>query len=99
MSDTIGSDAATGSVAQYAAGTGRGRGRVLVVDDDAALAEMLSIVLGSEGFEPIWCSRGDEAVAVFHSSKPDLVLLDLMLPDATVSRSAARSGPSRWSRS
>jgi two-component system, OmpR family, response regulator MtrA len=56
------------------------RGRVLVVDDDAALAEMLSIVLGSEGFEPIWCSRGDEAVAAFHDSKPDLVLLDLMLP-------------------
>ncbi len=80
MSDTIGSDAATGSAAQYAAGAGGGRGRVLVVDDDAALAEMLSIVLGSEGFEPIWCSRGDEAVAAFHDSKPDLVLLDLMLP-------------------
>ncbi|HET9649525.1 MAG TPA: MtrAB system response regulator MtrA [Microlunatus sp.] len=57
-----------------------GRGRVLVVDDDAALAEMLSIVLGSEGFEPVWCSRGDEAVAAFHEAKPDLVLLDLMLP-------------------
>jgi two-component system response regulator MtrA len=80
VSDTVGSDAATGSAGQYATDAGGGRGRVLVVDDDAALAEMLSIVLGSEGFEPIWCSRGDEAVAAFHDSKPDLVLLDLMLP-------------------
>ena len=80
MSDTVGSDTATGSAAQYATGAGGGRGRVLVVDDDAALAEMLSIVLGSEGFEPIWCARGDEAVAAFHDSEPDLVLLDLMLP-------------------
>lgn len=57
-----------------------GRGRVLVVDDDAALAEMLSIVLRNEGFEPIWCSHGDKAFAAFRDSKPDLVLLDLMLP-------------------
>ncbi|MFP5283664.1 MAG: response regulator, partial [Actinomycetes bacterium] len=57
-----------------------GRGWVLVVDDDAALAEMLSIVLRSEGYEPIWVADGDEAVAAFHDHKPDLVLLDLMLP-------------------
>jgi len=60
-------------------GTG-GRGRVLVVDDDAALAEMLSIVLRNEGFEPIWCGHGDKALAAFRDSKPDLILLDLMLP-------------------
>jgi two-component system response regulator MtrA len=79
MSDVGGSEAASGSSVQYAGSTG-GRGRVLVVDDDAALAEMLSIVLGSEGFDPIWCAQGDEAVAAFHEAKPDLVLLDLMLP-------------------
>ena len=53
---------------------------VLVVDDDAALAEMLQIVLHQEGFETAWCSRGDEAFAAFQHSRPDLVLLDLMLP-------------------
>jgi len=53
---------------------------VLVVDDDAALAEMLSIVLSSEGFEPIWCGSGDQAMTAYHDAKPDLVLLDLMLP-------------------
>ena len=56
------------------------RGRVLVVDDDAALAEMLSLVLRNEGFEPIWCAHGDKAVDAFRDARPDLVLLDLMLP-------------------
>ena len=54
--------------------------RVLVVDDDAALAEMLQIVLQASGFETGWVGRGDEAVAEFRRFKPDLVLLDLMLP-------------------
>ncbi|MDR2895030.1 MAG: response regulator transcription factor [Propionibacteriaceae bacterium] len=55
-------------------------GKVLVVDDDPSLSEMLQIVLTQEGFETTWCGRGDEAVAAFRREKPDLVLLDLMLP-------------------
>jgi len=56
------------------------KGRVLVVDDDAALAEMLGIVLRGEGFEPTFVGDGDRAMDVFRDTKPDLVLLDLMLP-------------------
>jgi two-component system response regulator MtrA len=56
------------------------RGRVLVVDDDMALSEMLGIVLRNEGFEPSFCANGDDALALFHDTRPDLVLLDLMLP-------------------
>ena len=56
------------------------RGRVLVVDDDAALSEMLGIVLRGEGFEPVFCADGAEALGRFRETKPDLVLLDLMLP-------------------
>jgi two-component system response regulator MtrA len=56
------------------------RGRVLVVDDDTALAEMLGIVLRSEGFEAVFCSDGNRALHAFRDSHPDLVLLDLMLP-------------------
>ncbi|MGH3372780.1 MAG: MtrAB system response regulator MtrA [Nocardioidaceae bacterium] len=56
------------------------RGRVLVVDDDAALAEMLTIVLRNEGFEPRVCPTGDQALGHFRDFRPDLVLLDLMLP-------------------
>ena len=56
------------------------RGRILVVDDDASLAEMLTIVLRQEGFESQMCGRGDEALQIFRDYRPDLVLLDLMLP-------------------
>jgi len=54
--------------------------RILVVDDDSALAEMVGIVLGSEGFDATFCADGSEALAAFTAAKPDLVLLDLMLP-------------------
>ena len=60
--------------------TGSVRGRVLVVDDDAALSEMLGIVLRGEGFEPVFCADGAQAVQAFRDSRPDIVLLDLMLP-------------------
>src|SRR6202451_1416559 len=56
------------------------KGRVLVVADDAALGEMLGIVLRGEGFEPTFVADGDRAVEAFRDSRPDLVLLDLMLP-------------------
>src|SRR4029453_12930743 len=56
------------------------RGRVLVVDDDTALAEMLGIVLRGEGFEPMFCGDGNGALEAFRAARPDLVLLDLMLP-------------------
>src|SRR5690606_9612300 len=55
-------------------------GRVLVVDDDASLAEMLTIVLRQEGFDARVCTRGDTAMAEFRDYRPDVVLLDLMLP-------------------
>ncbi len=54
--------------------------RVLVVDDDTALAEMIGIVLKSEGFDAVFCADGDSAFATFQETEPDLVLLDLMLP-------------------
>ncbi|MGA1310394.1 MAG: MtrAB system response regulator MtrA [Candidatus Nanopelagicales bacterium] len=54
--------------------------RVLVVDDDQALSEMLGIVLRAEGYEPSFCDDGAKAFSIFKESKPDLVLLDLMLP-------------------
>jgi two-component system response regulator MtrA len=53
---------------------------VMVVDDDQDLAEMLGIVLTSEGYEVNLVNRGDEVISAFDSSAPDLVLLDVMLP-------------------
>jgi two-component system, OmpR family, response regulator MtrA len=59
---------------------GGARQRVLVVDDDSALAEMLQIVLRQEGFDTARCGHGSKALQMFRETKPDLVLLDLMLP-------------------
>ena len=54
--------------------------KILVVDDDHAISEMLTIVLESEGFESIAVNEGTEAVPAFQQHQPDLILLDLMLP-------------------
>ncbi len=54
--------------------------RILVVDDDAALAEMLTIVLRGEGFDASVVGDGSRALTAVREYKPDLVLLDLMLP-------------------
>ena len=53
---------------------------VLVVDDDKDLAEMLGIVLTGAGIDVEMVGRGDEALEAFRETKPDLVLLDVMLP-------------------
>ncbi|NEG54355.1 response regulator [Bifidobacterium sp. SMA15] len=53
---------------------------ILIVDDDQALGEMLSIVLENEGFRTTTCTDGLRAVEVFPTVAPDLVLLDVMLP-------------------
>lgn len=54
--------------------------KILVVDDDPAVAEMTGIVLRAEGFEPVFCDHGDRAVEIFRAEQPDVILLDLMLP-------------------
>lgn len=79
MSDNAGQDG-TQQATVPTSEPGHGRTRVLVIDDDAALAEMLSIVLRNEGLDPIWCANGDKAMGNFREFRPDLVLLDLMLP-------------------
>lgn len=57
-----------------------GRPKVLIVDDDAALSEMLQIVLRQEGFDTAHCANGGDALNTMRTTRPDLVLLDLMLP-------------------
>ena len=54
--------------------------RILVVDDDQAIAEMVGIVLRSKGFDVVATPDGTAALDRFQQIAPDLVLLDLMLP-------------------
>ena len=55
----------------------------MVVDDDAALSEMLGIILRGDEIEPIFCADGTRALDIFRQAKPDVVLLDVMLPGVT----------------
>jgi two-component system OmpR family response regulator len=55
--------------------------RLLVVDDEATILELLSGSLRLAGFEVITASSGAEAVRAAASGRPDLVLLDVMMPD------------------
>ena len=54
--------------------------KILVVDDDQALSEMIGIILESSAYQPSFCADGAVAVEKFKSVEPDLVLRDLMLP-------------------
>jgi two-component system response regulator MtrA len=54
--------------------------KILIVEDDDALRETLEIGLRSNGFDVCQAATGLEAIPVFEKNKPDLILLDLMLP-------------------
>ncbi|MCF7687816.1 MAG: two-component system response regulator CreB [Cephaloticoccus sp.] len=56
-------------------------GTILVVEDEAAIAETIVYALRSEGFKPIWKATGREALAVMTSETIALVVLDVGLPD------------------
>ena len=54
--------------------------KVLVVEDEPSLVEALEFGLAEEGFEVVSVNDGEAALAVFERERPDMVLLDLMLP-------------------
>ena len=54
--------------------------KILIVDDDQNICELLRLYLAKEGYQPIIATDGEAAVAAFESQKPSLVLLDVMMP-------------------
>ena len=54
--------------------------RILVIEDDQSIAEIVGILLRAEGFDVSYCADGNQAMNAFQVVNPDLVLLDLMLP-------------------
>ncbi|MCD7887713.1 MAG: response regulator transcription factor [Clostridiales bacterium] len=54
--------------------------KVLIVEDDSNIAQLLQLYLEKEGFETQVAEDGSKGLNLFHESSPDLVLLDIMLP-------------------
>ncbi len=55
--------------------------KILLVDDDKELSDMVSQFLVANGFDTVQIYRGDEAIEAINNEQPDLVVLDLMLPE------------------
>jgi len=55
--------------------------RILVIDDDSSILKLVTDLLTEEGFGVIAASCGEEGIKKVHQSKPNLVILDLRLPD------------------
>lgn len=53
---------------------------ILIVEDEKSIADSLAFALKKEGFETVKASDGEAAISTFRKIKPDLVILDLMLP-------------------
>ncbi len=60
--------------------TGEITGRILIVEDDAALARLLQVELGASGFEVALAGDGEAALAAAVAEPPDLILADVMMP-------------------
>ena len=73
--------------------------RVLVVDDERAIQRALKATLEAAGYHVDVVGTCTDALSQVALKPPDLVLLDLLLPDGTGTRSHARSAPGRTSRS
>jgi len=54
--------------------------KILLVDDDPNIRQLLNLYLEKEGFEVTMADRGDTALKLFRESPPNLILLDIMLP-------------------
>jgi len=57
------------------------RGKILLVDDDPDIVKALTNILANEGYEIITSYTGKRAIERVKEEKPDLVLLDIMMPD------------------
>ncbi len=57
------------------------RQRILLIDDDQNMAEVLGTCLSRQGFETVWAPTGSSGLALAYEMHPQLILLDLRLPD------------------
>ncbi|MDH3974842.1 MAG: two-component system response regulator CreB [Deltaproteobacteria bacterium] len=55
--------------------------KILIVEDEPSIADNITYALSTEGFEPLWCGTGSEALDEFEKSGIALIILDIGLPD------------------
>ncbi|MFI0721732.1 response regulator transcription factor [Streptomyces sp. NPDC021224] len=65
-------------------------GRVLVVDDNKVIRQLIRVNLELEGFEVVTAADGAECLEIVHSVRPDVVTLDVVMPRLDGVRTAAR---------
>ncbi len=58
--------------------------KILIVDDQSEVRELVEVTLRIGPYEILQASSGDEALTITRSERPDLVLLDVMMPDSSV---------------
>ena len=58
-----------------------GKTRILIVDDDENICQLLKLYLDKEGYENLAVHNGKQALDAFRDFTPNLVILDIMLPD------------------
>lgn len=56
-------------------------GKILIVDDDIDTLRLVGMMLESEGFDIVAAKNGQRAITLAHSEAPDLIILDIMMPD------------------
>ena len=55
-------------------------GKILIVDDDTNICELLRLYIEKEGYQAVLAHDGEQAIEVFNKEQPNLVLLDIMMP-------------------
>lgn len=55
--------------------------KILCIEDEPQMIDLIRLILANEGYEVIGAEGGQEGLALMHQEKPDLILLDLMMPE------------------
>jgi CheY-like chemotaxis protein len=75
---------------RYEECSGIGKKKILIVDDNSDLRKLLALVLKNSDYDTVEAATGLEALKQAHATRPDLILMDLFMPDVTGDEVMAR---------
>ena len=73
--------------------------KIMVVDNEMEIIQLIKLYLSREGYEVVWTTESTKAAELAQKEKPDLILLDVVMPGLSGSNSAAGSGSKAMFRS